>query len=126
GYSIVLSINIIALDGRSDGSIVDYDIRKDDRAICDYRGHRLEVCSLKWSELFGRYLASGGKDKLVHIWDTRMAVANHHPRQHQLLHKISNHTSLCEGPLIGALLGAICFRFGGGAMIIALSFGMLC
>ncbi|CAL9192949.1 unnamed protein product [Musa hybrid cultivar] len=96
-HSFVCSLawrsNAILTTGRSDGSIVDYDIRKDDRAICDYRGHRLEVCSLKWSELFGRYLASGGKDKLVHIWDTRMAVANHHPRQHQLLHKISNHTS---------------------------------
>ncbi|THU64862.1 hypothetical protein C4D60_Mb01t30950 [Musa balbisiana] len=96
-HSFVCSLawrsNAILTTGRSDGSVVDYDIRKDDRAICDYKGHRLEVCSLKWSELFGRYLASGGKDKLVHIWDARMAVANHHPCQHQLLHKISNHTS---------------------------------
>ncbi|CAL9074823.1 unnamed protein product [Musa textilis] len=96
-HSFVCSLawrsNRILTTERSDGSVVDYDIRKDDRAICDYKGHRLEVCSLKWSELFGRYLASGGKDKLVHIWDARMAVANHHPRQHQLLHKISKHTS---------------------------------
>ncbi|CAL9082896.1 unnamed protein product [Musa acuminata var. zebrina] len=96
-HSFVCSLawrsNAILTTGRSDGSVVDYDIRKDDRAICDYKGHRLEVCSLKWSELFGRYLASGGKDKLVHIWDARMAVANHHPCQRQLLHKISSHTS---------------------------------
>ncbi|CAL9780497.1 unnamed protein product [Musa acuminata subsp. burmannicoides] len=64
--------------------------------ICFYNGHRRGVCSLKWSVLSGRYLASGGQDKLVHIWDACMPVSRDHPRQRQWLHRINSHTSIVK------------------------------
>ncbi|URE46156.1 hypothetical protein MUK42_18856 [Musa troglodytarum] len=80
--------NSILTVGSSDGTVVDYDFRKDDTSICFYNGHRRGVCSLKWSDN-RRYLASGGHDKLVHIWDACMPVSHHHPRRHQWLHRIA-------------------------------------
>lgn len=40
------------------------------RKVVDYPGHRGEVLALALSS-DGRYLCSGGKEKLVYIWDTR-------------------------------------------------------
>ncbi|CAL9144933.1 unnamed protein product [Musa hybrid cultivar] len=88
--------NSILTVGRFDGTVVDYDFRKDDMFICFYNGHRRGVCSLKWSVLSGRYLASGGQDKLVHIWDACMPVSRDHPCQRQWLHRISSHTSIVK------------------------------
>ncbi|URE45636.1 Anaphase-promoting complex subunit [Musa troglodytarum] len=89
-------VNSILTVGSSDGTVVDYDFRKDDTSICFYNGHRRGVCSLKWSMLSGRYLASRGHDKLVHIWDACMPVSHRHPRRHQWLHRISSHTSIVK------------------------------
>ncbi|CAL9083921.1 unnamed protein product [Musa acuminata var. zebrina] len=61
-----------------------------------YNGHWRGVCSLKWSVLSGRYLTSGGQDKLVHIWDACRPVSCHHPSQRQWHHRISNHTSIVK------------------------------
>ncbi|RWW04446.1 hypothetical protein GW17_00032328 [Ensete ventricosum] len=94
--SLAWRSNSILTVGRSDGTVVDYDFRKDDTSICFYSGHRLGVCSLKWSGLSGRYLASGGHDKLVHIWDACMPVSRHHPCRHQWLHRIRSHTSIVK------------------------------
>ncbi|CAL9057392.1 unnamed protein product [Musa banksii] len=94
--SLAWRSNSILTVGRSDGTVVDYDFRKDDTSICFYNGHRRGVCSLKWSALSGRYLASGGHDKLVHIWDACMPVSQHHPRRHKWLHRISSHTSIVK------------------------------
>ncbi|THU43372.1 hypothetical protein C4D60_Mb00t13490 [Musa balbisiana] len=92
--SLAWRSNSILTVGRFDGTVVDYDFRKDDMFICFYNGHRRGVCSLKWSGLSGRYLASGGHDKLVHIWDACMPVSRH--RQRQWLHRISSHTSIVK------------------------------
>ncbi|XP_065031753.1 cell division cycle 20.2, cofactor of APC complex-like [Musa acuminata AAA Group] len=94
--SLAWRSNSILTVGRFDGTVVDYDFRKDDMFICFYNGHRRRVCSLKWSMLSGRYLASGGQDKLVHIWDACMLVSRDHPRQRQWLHRISSHTSIVK------------------------------
>ncbi|CAL9074839.1 unnamed protein product [Musa textilis] len=94
--SLAWRSNSILTVGRFDGTVVDYDFRKDDMFICFYNGHRRGVCSLKWSGLSGRYLASGGLDKLVHIWDACMPISRHHPRQRQWLHRISSHTSIVK------------------------------
>ncbi|URE45053.1 Anaphase-promoting complex subunit [Musa troglodytarum] len=93
--SLAWRSNSILTAGRSDGTVVDYDFRKDDTSICFYNGHRRGVCSLKWSDN-RRYLASGGHDKLVHIWDACMPVSHRHPRRHQWLHRISSHTSIVK------------------------------
>ncbi|URD87045.1 WD domain, G-beta repeat [Musa troglodytarum] len=87
--------NSILTVGSSDGTVVDYDFRKDDTSICFYNGHQRGVCSLKWSDN-RPYLASGGHDKLVHIWDACMPVSHHHPRRHKWLHRISSHTSIVK------------------------------
>ncbi|CAL9193395.1 unnamed protein product [Musa hybrid cultivar] len=94
--SLAWRSNSILTVGRFDGTVVDYDFRKDDMFICFYNGHRRRVCSLKWSMLSGWYLASGGQDKLVHIWDACMPVSRDHPRQRQWLHRISSHTSIVK------------------------------
>ncbi|URE48142.1 WD domain, G-beta repeat [Musa troglodytarum] len=103
--------------------LVDYDFRKDDTSICFYNGHRRGVCSLKWSDN-RRYLASGGHDKLVHIWDACMPVSHRHPRRHQWLHRISSHTSIVKAldwcPTRSNLKASVEV-----AMIIASSFGTL-
>src|SRR5581483_11499635 len=39
-------------------------------------GHHSDVCTLAWSP-DGRYLASGGKDHMVHIWDTNRQDLRH-------------------------------------------------
>ncbi|CAL9097744.1 unnamed protein product, partial [Musa textilis] len=93
--SLAWRSNSILTVGSSDGTVVDYDFRKDDTSICFYNGHRRGVCSLKWSDN-RRYLASGGHDKLVHIWDACMPVSQRHPRRHQWLHRISSHTSIVK------------------------------
>nr|XP_009386041.1 PREDICTED: cell division cycle 20.2, cofactor of APC complex-like [Musa acuminata subsp. malaccensis] len=111
--SLAWRSNSILTVGRFDGTVVDYDFRKDDMFICFYNGHRRGVCSLKWSVLSGRYLAIGGQDKLVHIWDACMPVSRDHPRQRQWLHRISSHTSIVKAvdwcPTRSNLLA-----FGGG------------
>ncbi|URD72206.1 Anaphase-promoting complex subunit [Musa troglodytarum] len=94
--SLAWRSNSILTVGRFDGTVVDYDFKKDDMFICFYNEHRRGVCSLKWSELSGRYLASGGLDKLVHIWDACMPISCHHPRQRQWLHRINSHTSIVK------------------------------
>ncbi|CAL9780458.1 unnamed protein product [Musa acuminata subsp. burmannicoides] len=53
--SLAWRSNSILTVGRFDGTVVDYDFRKDDMFICFYNGHRRGVCSLKWSMLL--YLA---------------------------------------------------------------------
>ena len=45
--------------------------RKGSGPVMSLEGHRGEVCSLKWSPN-GMYLASGGADNRVFVWDVRM------------------------------------------------------
>ncbi|URD71894.1 WD domain, G-beta repeat, partial [Musa troglodytarum] len=56
-HSFVCSLawrsNRILTTERSDGSVVDCDIRKDDRAICDYKGYRLKFVVLNGLSCLG-------------------------------------------------------------------------
>ncbi|KAJ0080644.1 hypothetical protein Patl1_11312 [Pistacia atlantica] len=55
--------------GTSEGSIVDIDVRvKSPILLGRYEVHRGGVCKLKWCDN-EKQLASGGIDKVVHIWD---------------------------------------------------------
>ncbi|PPS05984.1 hypothetical protein GOBAR_AA14659 [Gossypium barbadense] len=53
-----------------------------------YKGHRQEVCGLKWSAS-RQQLASGGNDILVHIWDMSKASSN---SPTQWIHRLEDHT----------------------------------
>lgn len=46
-----------------------YDVRTPDQVMC-FKGHKDEVCGLKWSP-DGSQLASGANDNKVMIWSLR-------------------------------------------------------
>ena len=61
--------NLIA-SGSKDKSILIWDIRSSE-VISKLEGHRQEICGLKWSHE-GNYLASGGNENWVCLWNFRM------------------------------------------------------
>jgi cell division cycle protein 20 (cofactor of APC complex) len=60
----------ILSSGSKDGSIWNHDVRIAQHKVFEYQGHVAEVCGLEWRP-DGHFLASGGNDNLVHIWDAR-------------------------------------------------------
>ncbi|XP_021894683.1 cell division cycle 20.2, cofactor of APC complex-like [Carica papaya] len=101
--------NHILTTGGMDGQIINNDVRVRSHIVETYRGHRQEVCGLKWSGS-GQQLASGGNDNLLHIWDRSMASSN---SATQWLHRLEEHTSAVKAlawcPFQGNLLAS-----GGG------------
>lgn len=77
----------VVTSGSRDGTIIHHDVRTRDHIIQRLTsGHTQEICGLKWSPDF-KYLASGGNDNLVCIWqsegngktgDTPIFVFNEH------------------------------------------------
>jgi WD40 repeat protein len=55
--------------GSSDMNIKTFDIRTPEKEINCFKGHKQEVCGLKWS-LDDRRLASGGNDNKLFIWNS--------------------------------------------------------
>ncbi|XP_019173777.1 PREDICTED: cell division cycle 20.1, cofactor of APC complex-like isoform X2 [Ipomoea nil] len=102
--------NHILTTGGMDGLINNNDVRVRMHIVKTYRGHRQEVCGLKWSAS-GRQLASGGNDNLLHIWDRSKASSN---STTQWLHRLEDHTAavkaLAWSPFRDNLLAS-----GGGA-----------
>uniref|UniRef100_A0ACD5UV41 Uncharacterized protein n=1 Tax=Avena sativa TaxID=4498 RepID=A0ACD5UV41_AVESA len=80
----------ILTSGGMDGKIVNNDVRIRNHAVQTYRGHRQEVCGLKWSGS-GQQLASGGNDNLLHIWDLSMASSVQSAGRTQWLHRLEDH-----------------------------------
>jgi cell division cycle 20-like protein 1 (cofactor of APC complex) len=57
--------------GSKDTNIIAHDVRiKNDMVMKLSGGHNKEVCTIKWNSDF-KYLASGGNDNLVCLWDIR-------------------------------------------------------
>ncbi|KAJ9701527.1 hypothetical protein PVL29_006751 [Vitis rotundifolia] len=81
--------NHILTTGGMDGQIINNDVRVHSHIVATLRGHRQEVCGLKWSTS-GQQLASGGNDNLLYIWDRSMASM--HSRS-QWLHRLEDHTA---------------------------------
>ena len=54
--------------GTRSGDIFNHDVRTQKHHIMTLAGHEQEVCGLKWSP-DGKYLASGGNDNVVNVWD---------------------------------------------------------
>lgn len=69
--------------GGQDALIINNDVRIRSHITQIYRGHRQEVCGLKWSGS-GKLLASGGNDNLLYIWDRSIAST-------QSLHRFEDH-----------------------------------
>ena len=60
--------NHILSSGSRDTWIINHDIRARNNVVSSFEGHKQEVCGLKWSP-DGRYLASGGNDNNLFIWE---------------------------------------------------------
>ena len=57
--------------GSKDTNILNHDVRIKNNVVMKLSGgHNKEICSLKWNLDF-KYLASGGNDNLVCLWDVR-------------------------------------------------------
>jgi cell division cycle protein 20 (cofactor of APC complex) len=61
--------------GSRSGDIHHHDVRISQHHVGTLKLHTQEVCGLKWNP-DGRYLASGGNDNLVTIWDGSMSHDN--------------------------------------------------
>ena len=92
-----------------DGYVINNDVRVREHVVETYRGHTHEVCGLKWSPS-GEQLASGGNDKLLHIWDRRRSMAS----ATQWLHRLEEHTS-CVRALAWCPFQANLLATGGGS-----------
>ncbi|KAF8577633.1 WD40 repeat-like protein [Ramaria rubella] len=64
----------IVSSGCGDGSIWHHDVRVARHKVCELLGHTGEVCGLEW-RADGEYIASGGNDNVVNVWDARMGDA---------------------------------------------------
>ena len=57
--------------GSKDTTILGHDVRIKNNVVMKLaKGHTKEICSIKWNQDF-KYLASGGYDNLVCLWDIR-------------------------------------------------------
>lgn len=61
--------------GALNGSIIHHDPRVPDHIVCILSKHSQEVCGLKWSPDMN-FLASGGNDNLLSIWDAKKLTTN--------------------------------------------------
>lgn len=57
--------------GAQSGHIHNYDVRMAQFHTNTLKAHTLDVCGIKWSPN-GRFLASGGNDNMVNVWDTHV------------------------------------------------------
>ncbi|XP_033760332.1 cell division cycle protein 20 homolog [Pecten maximus] len=62
----------ILSSGARSGIVRHHDVRVADHHVGTMSNHTQEVCGLSWSH-DGRYLASGGNDNLLNIWDNNMS-----------------------------------------------------
>ncbi|XP_050257106.1 cell division cycle 20.1, cofactor of APC complex-like [Quercus robur] len=79
----------ILTTGGMDSLIINHDVRVGSHIVETYRGHKQEVCGLKWSRS-GQKLASRGNDNLLFIWDKSRTSSN---SPTQWAHRLEDHTS---------------------------------
>lgn len=70
--------------GCEDGTIYVHDVRQKDALVTSTQQHTMEVCGLKWTT-DGRFLASGGNDNAVYIWNL--------PTTKDPVHRLTEHKS---------------------------------
>ncbi|XP_078158200.1 cell division cycle 20.2, cofactor of APC complex-like [Carex rostrata] len=74
--------NHILTTGDAEGTVINNDMRIRSHIISTYYDHLDAVCGLKWSPS-GNYLASGGNDNRLHVYDASRSTP---------LHRFNNHT----------------------------------
>ena len=82
--------------GSRTGGIHHHDVRVATHHVATLANHTQEVCGLRWSP-DGQYLASGGNDNAVNVWDSTlgMEVAPLHTfTEHQAAVKVKAAASL--------------------------------
>ncbi|XP_070563787.1 cell division cycle protein 20 homolog [Ptychodera flava] len=77
--------SFIVSSGSRSGNIHHHDVRVAEHHIATLVGHTQEICGLKWSP-DGKYLASGGNDNLLNIWNTTVSNERSSP-----LHTFTQH-----------------------------------
>lgn len=77
----------ILSSGSRSGQIIHHDVRQREHLVNILNGHTQEVCGLKWST-DGKYLASGGNDNAINIWQ---AVNGGNHTQPQSLYTFTAH-----------------------------------
>ncbi|KAK6926141.1 Anaphase-promoting complex subunit 4, WD40 domain [Dillenia turbinata] len=102
--------NHILTTGGMDGKVVNNDVRIRSHIVETYRGHRQEVCGLKWSAS-GQQLATGGNDNLLFIWDRTAASSNNAT---QWLHRFEDHTAAVKALAWCPFQGNLLASAGGG------------
>lgn len=87
----------VITSGSRTGAIHHHDVRVANHHVATLARHTQEVCGLKWSP-DGKYLASGGNDNLLMIWDAGVNITNNTNtpvytfNQHQAAVKVCNHS----------------------------------
>lgn len=87
---------LFLLSGSRSGTIHHHDVRVANHHVATLARHTQEVCGLKWSP-DGKFLASGGNDNLLMIWDAGVNTVNNTTNpvftfnQHQAAVKVCNH-----------------------------------
>ncbi|XP_041483134.1 cell division cycle protein 20 homolog [Lytechinus variegatus] len=83
--SLAWNSYILSSGGRA-GNIHHHDVRIADHLVASIEGHTQEVCGMAWSPDF-KYIATGGNDNVLNIWDSTRALAGSEPlyslAQHQ-------------------------------------------
>ena len=77
----------ILTSGAKNGCIFNHDVRVANHHVGTFVGHTQEVCGLKWSP-GGQYLASGGNDNTVNIWNNSI---NHDTESNKPLFTFTEH-----------------------------------
>lgn len=75
---------MLCFSGCEDGTIYIHDVRQKDALVTSTHQHTLEVCGLKWT-VDGRFLASGGNDNAVLVWNL--------PAVQEPVHQLMEHKS---------------------------------
>ncbi|KAJ7468867.1 WD40 repeat-like protein [Mycena galericulata] len=63
----------VVSSGCADGSMGHHDVRVPRHKVMEVLAHRGDVCGLEWR--IGEFIASGGNDNVVNIWDGRVGGA---------------------------------------------------
>jgi len=84
--------NQILTTGSKDSKIINHDIRTSFHIINTLIGHTHEVCKLKWS-FNGQYLASGGNDNKLCIWDLNLTNTFNNRNSNNIVLNYNNNTN---------------------------------